>query len=413
MKAVIISIGDELLIGQVINTNSAFIATHLNGAGVEIARVITVGDDLPAILDVLRTSVGHYDAVIITGGLGPTHDDITRTAMCRFFNTELVPSDEAKESVAKFLRQRNFPWSDSATNQTLIPRGARIIPNEFGTAPGELFERGGTSVIVMPGVPYEMESMITGFVVPYFAARSAGTYIIHRTLKTTGIAESALAQKLDPVQEIIGGHKLAFLPSPYGVRLRISVVSADHEAGIAAAADIEQKIRRRAGEFIYGTGDDELEEVLGRLLAEQKLTIAAAESCTGGLIMDRLTNVPGSSAYTERGVVAYSNASKTELLGVDPALITSFGAVSEEVARAMAEGIRSRSGVDIGLGVTGIAGPTGGTAEKPVGTVWIACSDSSGTAARRYAFGTGRRRVKQRASQAALEMVRRRLTGLG
>jgi nicotinamide-nucleotide amidase len=409
MNASILSIGDELLVGQVINSNAAFIARQLNPAGVSIDRVVTVGDDLEAILGALRDEFRRCDAVIITGGLGPTHDDITRTAVCRFFETELAPSEEARAAVLRFLAQRNLPWTAAADNQVLVPRGCTVIPNEFGTAPGELFERDGKALFVLPGVPYEMEAMITGFIAPWFLRRPGATYVLHRTLKTTGIAESVLAAKLGPAEELVGKAKLAFLPSPFGVRLRVTITTPDRPRGLALLDGIEQKIRAKAEEFIYGTGEEELEDVVGRMLTERKLTIAVAESCTGGLIADRLTNVPGSSVYVDRGVIAYSNRSKTELLDVPPDIITSHGAVSEEVALSMAEGIRKRSGVDIGLSTTGIAGPGGGTVEKPVGLVWIGIADASGSVAKKFNFGEGRTRVKQRASQAALEMVRRRI----
>jgi len=411
MKASVLSIGDELLVGQVINSNSAFIAQKLNPAGVEIIRVVTVGDDLDSILESLRDLNSNSDAVIVTGGLGPTHDDITRTAMCRFFNTTLEPNEQARASVARFVEQRGLKWTAAADNQVLVPAGCRIIPNALGTAPGEHFIDGRKSVFVLPGVPYEMEAMVTGYIVPWFLQQPGGTFVLHRTLKTTGIPESVLAAKLGDIGALIGNEKLAFLPSPFGVRLRITTVTADRDAGERTLRSIEERIRLLAAEYIYGTDDEELEEVLGGLLRERNLTIAVAESCTGGLIADRITNVPGSSDYFERGVITYSNRSKTELLRVPAELIRVHGAVSEEVALAMARGIREVSGADMGLSTTGIAGPGGGSPEKPVGLVWIACADSAGAIVRKFTFGDGRIRVKQRASQAALEFARKRLLG--
>ncbi len=409
MKSVIISIGDELLIGQVINTNASFIAAQLNTAGVEVERVLTVADDVAAILDALEESYPRNDLVVVTGGLGPTHDDITRTAVCRFFRTELAPSREAREQIELFLKERDHPWSEAAENQTLFPRAASVIPNRYGTAPGELFEHDNRICIVMPGVPGEMEAMMRDFVVPFLRSRAHGKFVLHRTLKTTGITESMLASRLGNIEYLLRGDRLAFLPAATGVRLRITVVGTDREACDQRIRRIEQDIRTKAEKFIFGTDEEELEEVVGRLLAQERLTIGVAESCTGGLIANRLTNVSGSSVYFERGVVAYSNRSKTDLLNVPAELINAHGAVSREVAEAMAQGIRLGARTDIGISTTGIAGPTGGTVEKPVGLVWIGYADAGKTLALRFQFGGGRPAIKERAAQAAIELVRRML----
>jgi nicotinamide-nucleotide amidase len=267
-------------------------------------------------------------------------------------------------------------------------------------------------VIVLPGVPYEMREIMVRSVLPFLSERAPANSIIHRTLRTTGIPESLLARKVGPLDEHLAGAGLAFLPSPRGVRLRISVQHPNAVEAEERARSIETYLRSRIGKYIYGTEEEELEEVVGRLLGERGLTIATAESCTGGMIADRITHVSGSSAYFERGVVAYSNASKTDLLGVPEQMIAAHGAVSKEVARSMATGIRDAAGTDIGLSTTGIAGPTGGTIEKPVGLVWIGCSDSTGNVALSFRFGDARYRVKERASQAALEIVRRRILNI-
>lgn len=412
MRSVIISIGDELLIGQVLNTNAAFIAEQLNSVGIEVSRVVTVGDEKAEIVRCFEEQYNHADVIIITGGLGPTHDDVTRSAICEFFRVDCIPNDEARTIVERFLRQRNSPWTSAAEDQTLVPRGARVISNRFGTAPGELFERDGKHVIVMPGVPYEMEAMMTDFVVPFFCGKQTGSFILHRTLKTTGIAESVLATRLGNIEEIIQGEKLAFLPSPQGVRLRITVAGSDGTTCKQKLNAIESRIRAKAEKFIYGIDDEELEEVVSRILTERKLSIAVAESCTGGMIAHSLTNVPGSSNYFERGVVTYSDRSKSDILKVPEHLIQTHGAVSEETAKAMASGIKQISQTDIGISTTGIAGPSGGTPEKPVGLVWIGYSDSRETIAIKFNFGEGRLRVKQRTTQAALDLVRRKLLGL-
>ncbi|HTK82031.1 MAG TPA: competence/damage-inducible protein A [Bacteroidota bacterium] len=413
MKAIIISIGDEILIGQVINTNAAFISSKLNSVGIEVDTVLTVGDTEEAILKGFRESASGHDLVVVTGGLGPTHDDITRTAVCKFFQTKLVSSQEARRDIETFLAARARPWSDAAEDQTLIPQGATVMPNRHGTAPGEFFEREGRYFIVMPGVPQEMEGMMNDFVVPFFRQHPTGGHILHLTLNTTGIPESTLASRLGNIEELLRGEKLAFLPSTGGVRMRITVSGSDMKKCEQKLSSIEASIREKAGKYIFSAGDISLEAAVGELLQSRGLKLAVAESCTGGLLADKITNVPGSSAYFERGIVAYSNASKADLLHVANELIKAHGAVSKEVAEAMAIGIRSVAGVDIGVSTTGIAGPSGGTESKPVGTVWIAYSDAKETVALKLNLGSDRLRIKERASQAALELVRRKVLNLG
>ncbi len=415
MIAEILSIGDELLIGQVVNTNQAYIAEHLNRVGISVARMTTVGDDRGSILAAFRLAWDRSDVLTVTGGLGPTHDDITREAVCAFFGRRLVLHQQTLDHVRALLAQRNVTPLKRNEDQALVPDGCTVIPNPIGTAPGYLFEDAGKVMFVMPGVPYEMKAMMEATVIPFLAAKGSDHVVRHRTLKTTGIAESILAERIGDINALLRndeGLTLAFLPSPRGVRLRVTArrrSSADAEALISR---VEEEIRARAGKYIYGVDDEEIEEVVGRLLTERGLTIAIAESCTGGLIADRLTDVPGSSAYVERGFITYSNSSKVEELGIDPRLIAEHGAVSRPVAEAMALGARERTKTDIGISTTGIAGPAGGSQAKPVGLVWIGYSDAHETFAIEFRFAEGRRRVKERASQAALEIVRRRLLGV-
>jgi nicotinamide-nucleotide amidase len=445
MNATIISIGDELLIGQVVNTNAASIAKDLNSVGIAVGTIITVGDDPKAILESFRESYTKCDVVVVTGGLGPTHDDVTRAIVCEFFGTDLTASLEARQHIEQFLQSRNRPWSEAATNQTLVPRGATVIPNRHGTAPGELFERDGKYFIVMPGVPYEMDAMMKEFVVPFFSRRASGKYIAHRTLNTTGIPESSIAERLGNLDALFQDEKLggvesstkdghdsveastevgfdsvkistnvglAFLPSSGGVRLRITVIGTDRGLCLQKSLTIEQRIRARVGKYIYGTEEQRLEEVVGSLLAERELTIAVAESCTGGHLADTLTNVPGSSRYLERAVVTYSDQSKIDLLHVGPELLEKHGAVSREVAEAMAFGVRTISGADLGISTTGIAGPGGGTAGKPVGLVWIGFCDPGETWAVKFNLGGERLQIKERATHASLEIIRRKLLNI-
>jgi nicotinamide-nucleotide amidase len=412
MNAEIITIGDELLIGQVINTNQAFIAERLNGVGAVVRRMTTVGDEAGEIVAAFEAGWKRSDIVIVTGGLGPTHDDITKKCVCTFFKTDLIPNEEIRTHIEAMMQKRGRTWSAAHEEQTRFPRTARIIPNPVGTAAGMLFEESGKYFMVFPGVPYEMKEMMEQTVVPFLSERITGSVVRHRTLRTSGIPESTLAGKLGNIEELLDGAKLAFLPSASGVRMRISVVGSDTISVDQKISDVEGRIRAILEKYIYAAGDIQLEDAVGRLLTERGLTIAVAESCTGGLIADSITNISGSSAYFERGVVCYSNRSKTELLGVPEALIQAHGAVSSEVAEAMAAGIRHAAGTSIGISTTGIAGPTGGTPTKPVGLVWIGYADSEGVFALKFNFGDDRLRTKERAAQAALELVRRKLLGI-
>ncbi|MDP2209020.1 MAG: competence/damage-inducible protein A [Bacteroidota bacterium] len=417
MNASIISIGDELLIGQVINTNASYIAEQLNKIGISIRNIITIGDNQTEIISTFKKSFSENDLVFVTGGLGPTHDDITKKAVCKFFNTQLVVDDKVNENIKRILELRNLKWNSAADEQTLVPEGCNIIQNNYGTAAGFLFERNKKYFIVTPGVPYEMKGMMSDYLIPFLQSLNIGKQILHRTLKTTGITEASLAELIGDVNDLLGKTEnlqstLAFLPAPTGVRLRISITGTNSSSIGTKIVEIENNIRAKAGKYIYGTDDEELEEVIGKLLTEKGLTISVAESCTGGLIANRITNVSGSSKYFERGVVTYSNKSKTELLGVPEELIIKHGAVSEEVAKAMAEGVRKISKTDIGISTTGIAGPTGGTAEKPVGLVWVGYSDKKETFAQKFHFGDIRLITKIRASQTAMEIVRNKILNL-
>lgn len=411
--AAIITIGDEVLIGQVVNTNASFIGQRLSEVGLEVLRTTVVGDDYDEIMRAFREYSSQFDAVLVTGGLGPTHDDITKKVVADFFGVKLVMDQTVLENVKERLARRSIPLKQVNRDQALVPEGCTVLMNHWGTAPGMLFENGKKFFAVMPGVPHEMRNLMAEYLIPRLKDKVVGQVIRHRVLKTTGIAESSLYELLGNLDDILGGKaKLAFLPSQFGVRLRITVKAGTETEADSIASEVEQKIREKAEKFIYAEGEVELEEALGQLLKERELTISLAESCTGGFISHRLTNISGSTAYFERGVVTYSNAAKTELLQVTKELIEKFGAVSEEIARAMAEGVRSISKTDIGVSVTGIAGPTGGTPEKPVGLVYIGLSDAAGTIVKKHNFPDERVRFKDRTSQAALELVRRRVLGL-
>ncbi|MBM4166403.1 MAG: competence/damage-inducible protein A [Ignavibacteria bacterium] len=415
MKATIITIGDELLIGQVINTNQAYIAEQLNNAGIIIGRMITVGDIEYEILSAIESAEENSDVVVITGGLGPTHDDITKKTLCKFFNATLVVNEEALQNVKDIVENRNVRWNEMMFEQSLVPNNALVLQNNCGTAPGLQFERNGKYFFAMPGVPREMKEMIRRFVFPFLQQKNPTQIVIHKTLQTIGIAEAHLAERIGNVIELFNEHPkttLAFLPSIFVVKLRISVVDTTSEKAKEQIQRVENNIREKIGDSIFGIENERLEDVVKTILLQQRKTIAIAESCTGGRICEKLTNVPGSSECFERGIVAYSNTSKIQLLGVDKQLIETFGAVSKEVAEAMAKGVRETSNTSIGISTTGIAGPTGGSTEKPVGLVWIGYSDSEETFATQYFLGKGRNEVKERASLAALELLRKKLLNI-
>jgi len=414
MKAYIISIGDELLIGQTTNTNAVFIGEKLSEININVIKIVAISDDEKSILDEFKLGMEKSDLVIVTGGLGPTHDDITRSCVVKFFDTELVENQEVLENINTLFSKRNRELTEVNRAQALVPKISEPIKNDQGTAPGMWIEKNNKIFIVMPGVPYEMKAMINNFILPKLSGllKESGIIIKRSILQTTGIPESTLSERLGDLDDILNGSKLAFLPSIVGVKLRITTEAEDEETAKNRLVEIEQKIRTKVGRFIYGKDEETLEEVIGRLLIERDMKISTAESCTGGLIANTLTNISGSSAYFERGIVSYTNASKVEILRVDEDTLAEHGAVSMEVAMQMAEGVKSTSGSDIGIAVTGIMGPTGATTDKPVGLVYIGYCDEKVCTAKKFIFGNERLLNKQRTLQAALNMVRKQLLGI-
>ncbi len=414
MKAYLITIGDEILIGQTLNTNAAYIGEKLIAQQISVAKSTVIGDDEEQILSEFRYGFENFDVVIVTGGLGPTHDDLTRRCIVKFFNTELEFNEEVYADIQSLLSRRGKEITDVNKDQAFVPKVAEVIRNKRGTAPGVWIEKDGKIFVAMPGVPFEMKEMMNNFVIPRLVQKKekSDEVVLMTSLLTTGIAESALYEKLGDLGELLEGAKLAFLPSQFGVKMRITVKGKDIETANNKFSEIEQKIRHKVGRYIYGRNEDKLEEVIGRLLTDRGLTLAVAESCTGGLISSRITDVSGSSKYFERGLITYSNGAKVELLHVNEDFIQKYGAVSIEVCRQMAEGVRAVSGTDIGLAVTGIMGPTGDTSNKPVGLVYIGVCDENICTARKFQFGNDRLLNKQRTSQAALDMLRRHLLGI-
>ena len=414
MNAYIISIGDELLIGQTINTNAAYIGERLSDNNITIKKVAAIADDEKAILDEFKIAYETCEIILVSGGLGPTHDDITRTCVVKFFETELIENKEVLENIEMLFKKRNRKVTELNKAQALVPKISTPIMNPRGTAPGMWIDKDDKFFVVMPGVPYEMKGMMEDFVIPSLteSLKNSGIVIQRRILQTTGIPESTLAERLGNIDELLQGSQLAFLPSIGGVKLRITTQAKSEEEANSRLTEIEQKIRAKAGRFIFGKDNDSLETVVAKLLTERDLKIATAESCTGGLIADTLTNISGSSNYFERGIVSYSNASKVELLRVDEDAIAEHGAVSLEVAMQMAAGIKATSGSDIGIAVTGIMGPTGATTEKPVGLVYIGYCDDNVCTVKKFVFGNERLLNKQRTLYAALDMVRKQLLGI-
>jgi nicotinamide-nucleotide amidase len=413
MNAHIITIGDEILSGQTLNTNAGFIGSKLSDIQINVKKASIVGDSEEDILNEFQSTWKDNDLVIATGGLGPTHDDITRQCVVKFFNTELEMNEDVLSDIKALFQKSGREMTKINENQALVPKIAKVIRNYLGTAPGMWIEQDEKIFVLLPGVPFEMISMMNSNVIPHLEEKLQKDTVIKRSiLQTTGIFESALYEKLGDIDELLKGSKLAFLPTQFGVKLRITVEEETEEAAKNKLSEIEQKIKSKAGRFIYANSDIPLEEVVGRMMKERGLKIAVAESCTGGFLSHLLTNIPGSSNYFERGIVSYSNAAKVEILKVDEDTITEYGAVSLEVARQMAEGARATSGADIGLSITGILGPTGATPGKPIGLVYIGFCDETVCTAKKFTFGEDRIVNKQRAAQAALEMVRRSLLGI-
>ncbi|WP_456426220.1 competence/damage-inducible protein A [Rhodocaloribacter sp.] len=411
MTAEILTIGDELLIGQIVNTNAAWIGERLSLLGVEVARMVTIGDGEAVIRAAIEEAVARAGVVIITGGLGPTHDDVTRNALARAFGVPLVYDEQMFEAVKERFAGRGYAMPESNRTQALRPAGFVALPNPVGTAPGlwrAETKDGRTRVVAaLPGVPHEMKTLMEREVLPRLRAFGDRHVIRHKTLLTTGIGESHLQELIGDLSAFLGPNLgLAFLPSTSGVRLRITARGEDAEEVEERLRGLEEELRSRIGKYVFGEDDDTLEGVVGEMLRVRGLTIATAESCTGGLVCHRLTNVSGSSAYVLGGVVAYANAVKKDVLGVDPEALETYGAVSEAVARQMAEGARRRLGASVAVSTTGIMGPTGGTPEKPVGTVWVGFAGADGSWARRYRFAHDRRTNKALTSTMALNMVR-------
>lgn len=405
MTAAIVTIGDEILIGQIVNSNSAWIGAELTTVGVSVKRSLSVGDVREDILSAFELVTSEHDITIVTGGLGPTHDDITRECAAEFFGVKLVPDDSILEVVRKRFESRGIEMPPSNHSQALVPQGFEAIINALGSAPALVLEQPEKLFVILPGVPHEMKMFMTLHVLPRLSLRGGLIERAQKTLMVVGIGESSLQQKLEGLEHFLDDtRKLAFLPSLLTLRLRITTFGPEASNRLL---EFELWIRERASDWIYGENDETLEEAVGRLLSQSNNSLAVAESCTGGFIAHTLTNVPGSSSYFLGGITAYSNRAKESQLGVNAATLEAHGAVSKQTAIEMAEGVRRAFGATIGISTTGILGPSGGTAEKPIGTVWLAISTEQKTLAIKQQFGNDRLRNKERALTAALNLLRR------
>lgn len=414
MTAHLLTIGDEILIGQIVDTNSAWMSRELNLRGIAVMGKSSVGDTKQAIVAGIEHAAEQAPVVIMTGGLGPTKDDITKTTLAEMFDSPMSFHQETYARIEGYFQKVGRIVPPAMMAQATLPDKAVILPNKVGTAPGMWFERGDQVFISLPGVPFEMEYLMTHEVMPRLQARFQPRPIVHRTLLTAGEGESNIARRIEAFEDALPAHiKLAYLPALGQVRLRLTGVwpgeiVEDAETRLQTELDAQKEaLLALVSDLVYGFEDDALEKVVGRLLREQGKQFGTAESCTGGYIAHLITSVPGASDYFPGGLVTYSNAHKTRYLGVSPEILETHGAVSAETVSAMAQGALDALGVDVALAISGIAGPGGGSPEKPVGTVWMAVADRNQTVVERHIFGRDRVKNIQLSATYALNLVRR------
>ena len=401
-----ISIGDELLIGQVINTNAAWLGEHLSEAGFQLDSVLTVGDSEKAILEAFNACMD-ADLVLVTGGLGPTADDITKPTVCKFFNTELEFCQAAYDNLVSLFKRRGFQMSERNRGQAMLPKACEYVPNTYGTAPCMWLEKNGVAFVFMPGVPFEMKGIFTDELLPRIKERFHSIPYEKRVIMTTGIGESFLADKIKDWEDALPDFlSLAYLPQYGMVRLRLS---GRHENAVLLHNTLDEEVKKLTSlisEYVFSLQDQPIERTVFDLLSHRGLTFASAESCTGGNIAHVITLIPGSSDVFKGTAVTYATPMKTKVLGVPSEIIEKHGVVSQEVVESMAVGVRNLMEADFGVATTGVAGPSGGTEENPVGTVWIGVASHSGVVSKRFNFGKDRENVINRATIAAYEMLR-------
>jgi nicotinamide-nucleotide amidase len=407
ITAELLTIGDEILYGQIVDTNSQWMSVELSNAGIKVVRKTTVGDIEDEILTAFSEAEKRADIILITGGLGPTSDDLTKPCLAKYFNCGLKMHAEALEEVTEFFTSRGRELTEVNRQQAALPECCEKVTNKMGTAPGMWFERNGVIFVSMPGVPHEMKRMMTDIIIPKLKQTFKTPVIHHKVIRTAGIGESVLAEKIEAWEKALPPHiKLAYLPSLGEVKLRLTSLG-DSLADLENESEaLTEKLNERIGHFVYGYGEDPLEVAVGIQLREKKLTLAVAESCTGGYLSHLITSVPGSSQYFLGSIIPYDYEIKMRQLGVKPETLDKYGAVSEETIREMANLVRAKFNTDIGVATSGVAGPGGATTEKPVGTVWIAYSDKHQTVAKKLQLSKDRLINIKIASIGVLNLIR-------
>lgn len=410
MRASIITIGDELLIGQTVDTNSAWIGAELSKAGFDVYKMTSIHDRREDILEALADAEGKSGVVLITGGLGPTSDDITKPALCEYFNTRLVMNERVLGMVTQMMSKRNFPMNENNRRQAEVPESCTVLENETGTAPGMRFERNNTIFVSMPGVPHEMKHIMNERVLPELRSRFRSQAIIHKNIMTYGQPEAKLAELLTGFEAQLPKEiKLAYLPASGIIKLRLTATGKEKKELEKIVENQVYMLYKTIPDLIYAEDEETLEMVIGKKLKEKKATMCSAESCTGGEIAHMITSVPGSSEWYVGSVIAYANEIKTRMLGVPENVLKKNGAVSSEVVKCMATGSRKVFNTQYSVATSGIAGPDGGSEEKPVGTVWIALASEKGVISEKYTFGNDRLINIRRFSLAALNMLRKQI----
>lgn len=407
-KAIILTIGDELLIGQTIDTNSAWMGEKLNELGIGIVEKITISDTREGIVSGLDRAIEKGDVILITGGLGPTKDDITKKVMAEYFGMNMCFDDPTYDRIKKLFARWGRSTTEAHKAQCFMPDGAKILENKMGTAPGMLFEHNGKVLISMPGVPYEMKYIMESSVLPLLKNKFNNHVIFHHTILTAGEGESRIALSIDPVIERLPKHiSIAFLPNLGAVKLRLTGVGVDEELLKQEVFSFAKEIETILGDLVYGYNKETLSSTIGAIALEKNIKIGTAESCTGGLVSSKIVQTPGSSAYFQGSVTAYSNVLKSKILGVSLDTLKNHGAVSEQTVKEMVLGANKQLGVDVSVAISGIAGPTGGTEEKPVGTIWIACGNEKKIDTLKISAGKNREKNIEYASNYALNVLRK------
>lgn len=407
MDAAILTIGEEILIGQIVDTNSQWMATQLNAIGVNVRTILSIGDTRQEIKDAVKLLLENHQIVLITGGLGPTNDDVTKLTLCEFFDANMVVHKPTLEHITKIFGNRGMPLTELNAKQAEVPDNCKVLHNPTGTAPAMLFEQDGKMIVSMPGVPFEMKAIMELHVLPEIRLRDNGRIVYHKNILTFGLPESFLAERIASWENSLPKHiALAYLPGPNSIRLRLSGIGYNESELKQEIQGLIDQLITIIPDHVFGYDEDNMAKVAGRLLEEKLATVSVAESCTGGTIAQLFTENSGSSNYFLGGVVAYANSIKEEELNVPVELIERYGAVSRQVVESMAMNVQKKFKSDYSIATSGIAGPTGGTPEKPVGTVWIAIATPNGVFSHLHAFGSDRKRNILRSSVTAINTLR-------